>query len=46
LCDLTRRNQYDPPFAFTATIHEVVVDVSGELIEDKDAIMRTVMGRQ
>ena len=39
-------SQYNPPFEFTGTIHDVVVDVSGELIEDKEAAMRTVMARQ
>jgi arylsulfatase A-like enzyme len=38
--------QYPPPFPFTGIIHDVVVDVSGDLIEDKDAAMRTVMARQ
>lgn len=39
-------SQYTAPFTFTGTIHDVVVDVSGDLIEDKDAAMRTVMARQ
>lgn len=38
--------QYSAPFAFTGVIHEVVVDVSGDLIEDKEAAMRSVMARQ
>ena len=38
--------QYSPPFTFTGIIHDVVVDVSGDLIEDKEAEMRTVMARQ
>lgn len=38
--------QYSAPFAFTGIIHDVVVDVSGDLIEDKEAAMRTVMARQ
>ena len=28
---------YEAPFAFTGQLEQVVVDVSGELIEDKDA---------
>jgi arylsulfatase len=39
-------SQYTAPFEFTGTIHDVVVDVSGDLIEDKEAAMRTVMARQ
>ena len=37
---------YDPPFAFTGTIHDVVVDVSGELITDTEAHMRAVKAHQ
>jgi len=37
---------YKPPFKFTGTIHHVVVDVSGDLIRDDDAMMRMVMARQ
>jgi arylsulfatase len=37
---------YKPPFHFTGTIHQVVIDVSGELIQDDEAIMRAIMGRQ
>jgi len=37
---------YKPPFAFTGTPHSVVVDVSGDLIEDKASAMRMVMARQ
>ncbi len=37
---------YQPPFAFTGTIHRVTVDVSGKIIEDKEAAMRAVMARQ
>ncbi len=39
-------SQYSPPFEFTGVIHDVVVDVSGELIKDKEAEMRAVMARQ
>jgi arylsulfatase A-like enzyme len=37
---------YKPPFTFTGTIHDVVVDVSGELIEDEEATMRRLMAQQ
>jgi arylsulfatase A-like enzyme len=37
---------YDPPFAFEGTIHEVVIDVAGELIEDDEATMRRLMAQQ
>ncbi|MHB8101895.1 MAG: hypothetical protein ACYDEF_06915 [Methanosarcina sp.] len=37
---------YEPPFEFTGKIYSVTVDVSGELIEDKEAEMRMVMARQ
>ena len=34
------------PFAFTGTIEQVTVDVSGELIVDDDALTRSLLGRQ
>jgi hypothetical protein len=37
---------YQPPFEFTGKIHSVTVDVSGELIEDKEAKTRMVMAMQ
>ena len=37
---------YRPPFEFTGTLYSVTVDVSGELIEDKEAAMRHVLARQ
>lgn len=37
---------YQPPFAFTGTIHDVVVDVSGELIQDSEAELRAILARQ
>jgi len=37
---------YKPPFRFTGTIHNVTVDVSGDLIKDTEAEMRVVMARQ
>ncbi|HEY6307016.1 MAG TPA: arylsulfatase [Candidatus Angelobacter sp.] len=39
-------NEYHPPFEFTGKIHDVVVDVTGDLIRDKDAEMRAVMAHQ
>ena len=37
---------YKPPFAFTGTVKKVLVDVSGEAIEDKEAKMRMYLARQ
>jgi len=37
---------YASPFAFTGTLEQVTVDVSGELIEDDDALTRSLLGRQ
>jgi arylsulfatase len=37
---------YAAPFAFTGALEKVVIDVSGELIEDKAAQMRAVMAHQ
>jgi arylsulfatase len=37
---------YHAPFRFTGTIHQVTVDVSGELIHDEEATVRAVMARQ
>jgi arylsulfatase A-like enzyme len=37
---------YDPPFAFTGTIHEVVVDISGDLIDDDESRLRVMMANQ
>jgi arylsulfatase A-like enzyme len=39
-------HDYESPFPFTGIIHEVVIDVSGEHIEDKEAEARAVMARQ
>jgi arylsulfatase A-like enzyme len=38
--------KYQPPFACTARIHSVTVDVRGELIRDTEAQLRAVMARQ
>jgi arylsulfatase len=37
---------YESPFSFTGSIHEVVVDVGGELIEDEEAALRRLMAQQ
>jgi arylsulfatase A-like enzyme len=37
---------YHAPFRFTGTIHKVTVDLSGELIKDKEAELRVLMARQ
>jgi arylsulfatase len=37
---------YEPPFGFTGKLHSVTVDVSGAVIKDDEAEMRTVMARQ
>jgi arylsulfatase len=37
---------YQPPFAFTGTIHSVTVDLSGEVITDPEAEMARVMAQQ
>ena len=39
-------SEYATPFQFTGTIHDVVIDVSGDLIVDQDAKMRGVMAHQ
>ena len=39
-------HDYHAPFRFTGTIHNVTVDVSGELIKDEEAEMRMLMARQ
>ena len=37
---------YDPPFEFDGRIHRVIVDVSGEHVEDYEAQMRIAMTKQ
>ena len=37
---------YPSPFKFTGVLHEVTVDVSGELIQDPEAELRAHMARQ
>lgn len=37
---------YKPPFRFTGKIHSAVIDVSGDLIKDKEAESRIAMARQ
>ncbi len=38
--------EYQSPFKFTGTIHEITVDVSGDLIKDDEAELSAVMARQ
>lgn len=37
---------YASPFTFTGTIHEVVIDVGGELIEDHEAAYQRLTAQQ
>ncbi|MGW8225014.1 MAG: arylsulfatase [Anaerolineales bacterium] len=37
---------YRPPFEFTGKIHRVTIDVSGEVIEDKEADFKRLLARQ
>jgi hypothetical protein len=37
---------YPPPFAFTGQVKKALVDVTGELVEDKEAQMRQYLARQ
>lgn len=37
---------YDPPFPFTGAVKKVLLDVSGEAVEDKQAMMRMYLARQ
>lgn len=39
-------SRFKNPFAFTGTIHEVIVDVSGDATIDKESEMRTVLAHQ
>ena len=39
-------DEYAAPFTFTGTIHEVVIDVSGELVQDDEATVRRIMAQQ
>jgi hypothetical protein len=42
----TVTTDYRGPFAFTGQLEKIVVDVSGDLIDDTDARMRSVMAHQ
>jgi arylsulfatase A-like enzyme len=42
----TVTNDYPGPFAFTGKLEQVVIDVSGELLEDKHAELKSVMAHQ
>jgi arylsulfatase len=37
---------YEPPFSFTGTVHKALVDVTGELVEDNEAMIRMYLARQ
>jgi arylsulfatase len=39
-------HEYETPFTFTGLIKQVTVDISGDLIEDDDAIARKLMAQQ
>jgi arylsulfatase len=39
-------SDYSSPFKFTGTLHEVTVDVGGDLIQDPEAELRAHMARQ
>lgn len=36
----------EPPFRYTGTIHRVIVDVSGEHVEDHEAQMKIALAKQ
>jgi arylsulfatase len=38
--------EYQPPFRFTGTLKRLIVDISGEHVEDYEAEMRLVMAKQ
>ena len=38
--------EYTPPFRFTGTLKRVIVDVSGEQVEDYEAAMRIALAKQ
>ena len=40
------QSEYDGPFTFTGTLHNVTLDVSGELIPDTEAELRMHLARQ
>jgi arylsulfatase len=39
-------DRYESPFAYTGTLYNVTIDVSGDLIVDEEAEMRAIMARQ
>jgi len=39
-------DKYESPFTYTGQLNHVTIDVSGELIRDTEAEMRTIMARQ
>jgi arylsulfatase len=42
----TGRSGIAAPFTFTGTIHSVIIDVRGELIEDDEATLKRLLARQ
>ncbi len=44
--DSVMPEDYKAPFAFTGEIKQVVVDLTGELIQDDEAILKRMMARQ
>ena len=38
--------EYAPPFRFSGLIHRVIVDVSGEQVEDYEAQMKIALAKQ
>jgi arylsulfatase len=44
--DSSVTSNYDPPFRFAGRIHRVIVDVSGEHVEDFEAQMRIALAKQ
>ena len=38
--------EYSSPFPFTGTLHNVTVDDSGDLIDDRESELRMAMARQ
>jgi arylsulfatase len=39
-------SSYEPPFAFTGSLHRVIVEVAGEPVRDEEAEMRAILARQ
>ena len=43
---VTFSTTYEPPFAFTGEVKKVLVDVSGQAVEDKEAELKMYLARQ